>query len=160
MAQSDNYIAILKDTLEKKQDALKNILQLTKEQEILSKQASYDEPKMERLLNEKEMQIARVNTLDEGFQSVYDRVRIEVKEHPDQYAEDVRQLQDVIRICTDLGNEIMVLEERNRSRFGVLFSNAKSHYSASKTKANVAQHYHKTMNNTKIMDAYFVDKKQ
>ena len=160
MAQSSNYIAILKDALYKKQNALELILKITKAQEVLSKHSSYQEQEMERLLNEKEMQIARINTLDEGFQSIYDRVRVEVKDHPEQYAEEVKQLQDLIRVCTDLGNEIMVLEERNRERFSVLFSNAKSQYTVSKTKANVAQHYHKTMNNTKIMDAYFVDKKQ
>lgn len=160
MAQSDNYIAILKDTIDKKKNALEIILKITKEQERLSKLTSYQETEMERLLNEKEMQIARINTLDEGFQSIYDRVRGEVKEHPEQYAEEVKQLQELIRVCTDLGNEIMVLEERNRNRFSVLFSNAKSQYSVSKAKANVAQHYHKTMNNTKVMDAYFVDKKQ
>lgn len=160
MAQGDSYIAVLKDTLGKKKDALEIILRITRQQEALSRQPIYQEPEMERLLNEKEMQIARINTLDEGFQSTYDRVRSEVRSHPEQYAADVRQLQELIRICTDYGNEIMVLEERNRSRFQSLFSNARSQYTVSKAKANVAQHYHKTMNNTKIMDAYFVDKKQ
>lgn len=157
---SQNYIAVLMDTLEKKKDALQNILRITHEQEKLAKAEVYQESEMEKTLNEKEIQIARINTLDEGFQSVYDRVRRDVKSQPEQYRKEIERLQELIRECTDLGNEIMVLEERNRERFGILFARSKKQYSTSKNKANVAQNYFRTMNNTKIMDAYFVDKKQ
>lgn len=157
---SQNYIAVLMDTLEKKKDALQNILRITKEQERIAKEEVYQEEVMEKNLNEKEIQIARINTLDEGFQSVYDRVKRVVKEHPEQYRKEIERLQELIRECTDLGNEIMVLEERNRERFRTLFTQSKRQYSTSRTKANVAQNYFRTMNNTKIMDAYFVDKKQ
>ncbi len=160
MDQNRNYMSVLIDTLEKKQDALKTILKLTKEQEGISKQDIYPEGDMEQLLNAKEVQIARLNSLDEGFQSVFDRVRAAVKRNPDLYKDEIIRLQNQIRVCTELGNEIMVLEQRNRERFSVLFSKSHSQYSVSKTKANVAQNYFRTMNNTKILDPYFVDKKQ
>ncbi|MDO5154420.1 MAG: hypothetical protein Q4D51_00500 [Eubacteriales bacterium] len=155
-----NYISVLIETLEKKRDALQNILRITKTQEQIAKGSVYQEEEMERALNEKDIQIARINTLDEGFQSVYERVRAEVQRQPDLYRKDLVHLQDLIRECTDLGNQIMVLEERNRDRFQSLFAQSKRQYSASKNKANVAQNYFRTMNNTKILDAYFVDKKQ
>lgn len=154
------YLAVLIDTLEKKQDALEHILALTKEQETISKQDIYQEEAMERTLNAKELELSRVNTLDEGFQSVYDRISSEVKRNPEAYKTDLNRLQNLIRRCTEIGNEIMVLEERNRNRFSVLFSKSKQDYSASRNQASVAQNYFRTMNNTKILDAYFVDKKQ
>lgn len=155
-----NYVTVLVETLTKKKDALQNILRITKEQEAMAKAGSYQEDEMERMLNEKEIQIARINTLDEGFQSVYERIRGEVMANRGQYRVDLERLQQLIRECTDLGNEVMVLEERNQSRFRQLFSQSKQQYSVSKNKANVAQNYFRTMNNAKVVDAYFVDKKQ
>lgn len=155
-----NYMSVLINTLEKKLDALQIIFSLTKEQEGISKQEEYPEEDMERILNAKEIQISRLNSLDEGFQSIFDRIRSEVKRNPDAYKTEVTKLQELIRECTELGNQIMVLEQRNRERFSILFSKVNSQYSVSKTKASVAQNYFRTMNNSKILDPYFVDKKQ
>lgn len=155
-----NYVQVLIDTITKKEETLRKILEITKQQEVISKQDTYASDDMEKTLNEKEIQIARLNYLDEGFQSVYDRVSSEIRNHLDVYKQDVLVLQDKIRICTEIGNEIMVLEERNRNRFNTLFSKAHTDYSTFKSKASVAQNYFKTMNNSKVMDPYFVDKKQ
>ncbi|MDE6759361.1 MAG: hypothetical protein K2J90_01635 [Lachnospiraceae bacterium] len=155
-----NYVQVLIDTITKKEETLRKILEITKQQEVISKQDTYASEDMEKTLNEKEIQISRLNYLDEGFQSVYERVSSEIRNHIDVYKQDVLVLQDKIRICTEIGNEIMVLEERNRNRFNTLFSKAHTDYSTVKSKASVAQNYFKTMNNSKVMDAYFVDKKQ
>ncbi|MCM1178980.1 MAG: flagellar protein FlgN [Clostridium sp.] len=156
----DNYVQVLIDTITKKEETLRKILEITKEQEQISKQEVYSPEEMEKTLNEKEIQIARINYLDEGFQSVYDRVGSEIRNNIEKYEQDVLALQERIRICTEIANEIQVLEERNRNRFSVLFSKVRSEYSTSKNQANVAHNYFKTMNNSKVMDAYFVDKKQ
>lgn len=156
----ENYVQILIDTINKKEETLRRILEITEEQEQISKAEVYDSDRMEKTLNDKEIQISRLNYLDEGFQSVYDRVSFKIRNHIEDYKDDILVLQDKIRVCTELGNAIHVLEERNRNRLGILFSKAKKEYSVSKNKANVAQNYFKTMNNSKIMDAYFVDKKK
>ena len=156
----ENYVQVLIDTINKKEETLRRILEITEEQEQISKAEVYDSDRMEKTLNDKEIQIARLNYLDDGFQSVYDRVSSDIRNHIEQYRESVSVLQDKIRICTELGNAIRVLEERNRNRLSQLFSKTKKEYSVSKNKANVAQNYFKTMHNSKIMDAYFVDKKK
>lgn len=157
---NENYVQVLIDTITKKEETLRKILEITKRQEVLSKQEVYSSEEMEKTLNEKEIQIGRINYLDEGFQSVYDRVRSEIRNNIEVYRKDVLLLQERIRICTEIANEIQVLEERNRNRFSALFSKTRSEYSSSKSRASVAQNYFKTMNNSKVMDAYFVDKKQ
>lgn len=156
----ENYVQVLIDTINKKEETLRKILEITLEQEQLSKEEIYDSDRMEKTLNEKEIQISRLNYLDEGFQSVYDRIASEIRNHIDEYKNDVEILQEKIRVCTELGNKIRVLEDRNRNRFSQLFSKTKKECSASKNQANVAQNYFKTMNNSKVMNAYFVDKKK
>lgn len=155
-----NYVQVLIDTIHKKEETLRKILEITRQQEELSKRPTYASEEMEATMNEKEIQISRLNYLDDGFESVYDRIRSELRNHKEEYRQEILQLQDAIRICTELGNEIRILEERNRNRFSTLFSNARMQYTASKTQANVAQSYHKMMNHSKIADAFFVDHKK
>lgn len=156
----ENYVQVLIDTINKKEDALRKILEITQEQEEISKAEVYDSERMEKTLNEKEIQISRLNYLDEGFQSVYDRVSSKIRKNKDEYKGDILVLQEKIRVCTEIGNAIQVLEDRNRNRFAQMFSKTRKEYSVSKNQASVAQNYFKTMNNSKIMDAYFVDKKK
>lgn len=156
----NHYVQVLIDAIHKKEAVLHQILEITKQQEALSKRDTYASDEMEEAMNEKEILIARLNYLDDGFESVYDRIRSELRNHMENYRQEIGILQDAIRRCTKTGNEIQVLEERNRNRFSMLFSNARSQYATSRTQANVAQNYHKMMNHSKIADAYFVDHKQ
>ncbi|MBO5468244.1 MAG: hypothetical protein J6A03_00680 [Lachnospiraceae bacterium] len=156
----NHYVQVLIDTIHKKEEVLHQILEITRQQEQLSKRDTYASEEMEAAMNEKEILIARLNYLDDGFESVYDRIRSELRNHMENYRQEIGILQDAIRRCTEKGNEIQILEERNRNRFSMLFSNARSQYATSRTQANVAQNYHKMMNHSKIADAYFVDHKQ
>lgn len=156
----ENYVQVLIDSIHKKEETLRRILEITEEQEQISKAEIYDSERMEKTLNDKQIQIDRLNYLDDGFQSVYDRISADICENPDNYKESILVLQDKIRVCTELGNAIKVLEDRNRNRLSQLFSKTRKEYTVSKNKANVAQNYFKTMHNSKIMDAYFVDKKK
>ena len=70
----ENYVQVLIDTINKKEETLRKVLEITLEQEQISKEEVYDSDRMEKTLNEKEIQISRLNYLDEGFQSVYDRI--------------------------------------------------------------------------------------
>lgn len=160
MGENQRYVGILLDTLEKKQGVLRDILLLTQDQEQVCKQDDYNEERMSELMNKKEVQIAKLNELDDGFDRVYSRVRLEVRDHKEEYKEEILKMQEYIRTCTDLGNAIMVLEDRNRSRIEQFFMGKKSEYKMSRAKTAVASNYLKTMNNTKVMSAYFVDKKK
>lgn len=157
---ADNYVQVLIDTLTEKELTLRKILEITKLQEELSKKDTYAMEDMEKTLDEKEIQISRVNYLDEGFQSVYERIRSELRKNNDKYKVEIAALQDKIRICMDIANEIQVLEDRNRNRFSALFAKTRKQYTTSKTQANVAQNYAKIMNKAKVLDSYFVDKKK
>ena len=160
MGDNHNYIQILVSTLQKQVDVLKEILELTKEQRKIAEATCFDESMLERTLNRKEVLIVKLNELDNGFVSVYGRVRKEVKEHKELYKTELQQLQKLITECTDLGVEIKVLEERNRERLTQCFSGKHKEYGAQRTAANVASRYHQTMHNTKMADSYFFNKKK
>ena len=86
----ENYVQVLIDTINKKEETLRKVLEITLEQEQISKEEVYDSDRMEKTLNEKEIQISRLNYLDEGFQSVYDRISSEIRNHIDEYKDESR----------------------------------------------------------------------
>lgn len=160
MNDSRNYVQILVNTLQKQVEVLKNILEITKEQKALAECEDFDEILLEESLNKKEVLIVKLNELDDGFTNIYGRVRREVMEKKALYEEELTQMQSLIKECTDLGVQIKVLEERNREKLTQCFSGKHKQYGSKRTAASVASHYHQTMNNTKILDSYFVDRKK
>ena len=160
MAEHENYVQVLVKTLQKQVEALTSILEITKEQSQIADAPDFDEIMLEDTLNRKQILIAKLNELDDGFTSVYGRVRKEIQDKPDNYKEDIQKMQSLIRECTDLGVEIKVLEARNRDKLVQCFSNKQQQYGSQKTAATVASHYSQTMNNTKVVDSFFLDRKK
>lgn len=159
MAEEQQYVGILVSTLEKQVGILEEILEITKEQERIAGQPTFAEETFADTLNRKDILIARLNELDDGFANVYGRVKTQVREHKMQYEKELNRMQELIKQSTDLGVEIQVLEERNRERLVQCFSNQHKQYGAKQTAASVASRYHQTMNGGKMRDTFFAEKK-
>lgn len=142
---SQSYITLLIDTLKKQEIALADVLEITKEQSKIANAPEFDEVLLENSLNRKEILIAKLNELDDGFVSVYGRVRNEIQGNTETYKTQIRQMQDLIKKCTDLGVEIKVLEERNRNQLMKCFASKNKKYSSQRNAAMVASRYHRTM---------------
>ena len=155
-----NYVQILVVTLQKQIQVLQEILKLTKEQHQIATLSEFDEVMLEETLNKKEVLIAQLNELDDGFASVYGRVRKEVNQHRELYTEELQQLQELIKECTDLGVEIRVLEERTRKKLAQCFAGKQKEYGVQRTAATVASRYYQTMKNAKVQNSYLYNEKK
>ena len=60
------------------------------------------------------MQIEQLELLDDGFQELFDRVKDDLKNHPDIYRDEIAQMQDYIRKLTSKSATIQVQEARNK----------------------------------------------
>lgn len=159
MEESHNYVQVLIETLQKQVTVLQDILKLTQEQSTIAGKSDFNEVMLEESLNKKEVLIAKLNELDDGFTAVYGRVRSEVMNKQELYRDELKMMQSLIKQCTDLGIEIKVLEERNREKLTQCFANQQKKYGSKRTAASVASRYHQTMNNRKAMDSYFFNQK-
>lgn len=72
MEDIQNYLKVLSDSLEQKKTVLTQILEVTKRQEQLAiaQAEAFSEIEFSNTVNEKEVLIARLNQLDDGFLSV------------------------------------------------------------------------------------------
>lgn len=151
MGENQQYVVMLVDILNKQLKTLEEILEVTKQQEVIATEIPFDNDKFEDTLSRKDVLIIRLNELDDGFSSVYSKVRRVVNEYPEQYREQVVEMQNVIRRCTDIGTEIKTLEIRNRDKLTKCFAGKKQEYSAKQAAATVANKYSVTMKNVNLM---------
>lgn len=160
MDQTGTYVKIMRESLERKQNYLTEILQLTNRQAVLANAEKFDEDEFASIVDRKDMLIGNINEIDKGFSSVYDRVRSEIQSTPAAYREDLKTVQQLIRTCVDLGMQIEAAEERNRAVMEQVFSAKFQGVRQMKQSKSVANKYYKSMANGMVNDSLLYDRKQ
>ena len=155
-----NYMKVLSDTLEQKKQVLSQILEITKRQESIAQAEEFSETDFANSVNEKEVLIARLNQLDDGFNSIYQRIRQDVIDQGGLYDGEIRSMQAQIRECVDIGNRIQVVEERNHAKLVTLFSAKKQEYKVKASMNSAAKSYHQAMSGVQYRDPFFMDQKK
>lgn len=161
MADIKNYVEILKESLVKKQSVLQAMLEATKRQAIyIDEVDELDLDEFQQSIDEKDALLEELEQLDQGFEQVFGQIRIELKAQQANYKSEIDAIQNMIRICTDLGVEIERLEQQNKNKLVAKFSEQKREIRKIKTTNKAASTYYKTMSNTHNQDAYFMDQKK
>ena len=155
-----NELSILIETLQKKEEVLKEILSKSKEQLDIVKADEFDEEAFDERFNDKDVLIDELNRLDEGFDGVYNRIRSELKENLDDYKPQVASLQQLIRVTMDLGSEIHQTENKVKDALpNALSQKKRSLYDKRMTATGVANYY-RASKMMDMQDPYFMDHKQ
>ena len=160
MSVDQNYVQILVEALQNKERILKELLEITKNQEYIATREAFSEEDFSKTLDSKDGLIQRLNQIDNGFEAAYQKVRAVVIQNKTEYRNELLELQNLIKRCTDLGVELEVLERRNKDKIESAFSLKRQSYKQVKTSQSVANNYYKTMAKTHNVGSYFVDKKK
>ncbi|MCM1495255.1 MAG: hypothetical protein NC089_05585 [Bacteroides sp.] len=160
MEKVSDYLKVLEESLEKKLTVLQALLEASERQGILADEEAFDLDAFEGTMDQKEQLLTRLEELDEGFDSVFQKIESEVKEHPELYREDVLALQQLIRQCTDISVEIQAAEARNKAKLSVKFADQQKELRQVKTSNKVATTYYKSMTNTQTADSRYMDQKK
>ena len=124
---------------------------------------SYDEidwDDFNLLVEEKQTAIDRIIKMDEGFQSLYDRVKAQLNEDKDKYTDKIKEIQRLISIITEQGVKITTGEERNRKIIEKVFGNRKKEIKRTRNSLRVASSYAQTMSGDFGMDFSTHDEKK
>lgn len=117
---------------------------------------------MEMLSDEygkKSNSIDELNSLDDGFQMVYNRIKDGVELYKQNYKEDIRQLQEMIKKVTSLGATIQAQESRNKIKAEMKFRQLRSDAQNAKRSVSMANKYYKNMSMVSS-EPQFMDKKK
>ena len=112
---TENYLQIMIDSLLKKIEILKKVSELNEQQSALLDDKEFDGDKLQSNMESKAAYIDELNSLDEGFQSVFDRVREDVEEYKANYKESIAKLQALIKEATSLSATIQAQDQETKS---------------------------------------------
>ena len=159
----DDYIQIMIESLKKKSELLDDIIGFNEKQHACVADRKFDEVDWDEfnlVIAQKESVIERIVKMDEGFQSLYDRVKEQLNEDKAKYAEQIRQIQKLIETVTGQGVKITTGEERNRKIIENLFTGRKKEIKRMRNSLKVASSYAQTMSGDFGMDFSTQDIKQ
>ncbi|MCD7824808.1 MAG: hypothetical protein LUH14_02405 [Clostridiaceae bacterium] len=111
------YLSALQDSLRKKWETLQEVLKLTKQQQNLLGQDELDTEAFDSLLNQKGILIRKMQRLDNGFDSVFRKVRDALQQDAGRYRPQILEMQNFIRTITDCSVQIQALEQKNKLAF-------------------------------------------
>lgn len=159
-SKGTTYIRMLLDVLVKKEMYLGKLLDLTMDQEDLLKQSTFDEIAFFQLVEQKDEILNKISEIDQGFQSIYNRVAEVLQENKEQYKEQILQMQSLIAKVTDHGIKITSLEQKNKVLLQQRLQEKKQGIRQFKVGKKTADKYYKNMIKMQTGASYFFDKEK
>ena len=153
------YLQILIEDLRKKLMILEQIEQANKEQSALLRQDETDINIWETLVDKKAEYIQEIIKLDEGFSTIYNRLREILQTDKELYAAQIQELQKLIGLITAKSVDIQAQELRNKDMAQNVFCKLKKGTRTLKEKNKVANLYEANMKKLNVIDAQFLDKR-
>lgn len=156
----DNYLSVLEDSLKKKLQILDELTDYTMQQQELLKVEELDYEAFDRLVDQKDPLIQRIMELDQGFETVYDRIKEQLLGNKEQYAAQIRALQSLIGELTDKSVKLQTMEQRNKSAVEQQFRKSREKIRQGRQNKQAALNYYKNMNNSNYVPPQFLDNKK
>lgn len=157
---TESYLNILMDSLEKKLDVLRKIQEVSSAQKELLKTEPLDMEGFDRTVDEKDSYLKELMILDEGFDTVYEKIRQELVENKQKYAAKIRQLQQLISEITDRSTAIQAQESRNKTMLEAYFKKERQSIGSVRRSSKAAYGYYQSMSGKQVEQPHFMDQKK
>ena len=118
----ETYIAIMLQSLRKKEQVLDEIIRLDDRQRITLEGSERPVDEFDETVEAKSACIEQLTQLDSGFEKLYAQVAEELDQNRDNYKEEIRSMQECIRRLTDKSVKIQAQEARNKQLMREKFS--------------------------------------
>lgn len=157
---TESYLDMMEESLNQKVEVLESIVKENEiQKQILENEEHFDGDGFSATISRKGELIGRIETLNDGFETLYERVKEELDGNKDKYRDKIAHFQELIRQITDLSNSIEVGERRNQDLARYYFQTSKSQINQSRKSSQAALDYYLTMNKSRITPPQFYDSK-
>lgn len=153
------YLKMLDQSLDQKKQMLDEMIEMTATQKVSLEKDPVDWTGFDDLVGKKAEMIERLDRMDDGFESVYDRIREELVRDKEQHKEFVAEIQKKIQAVSDASATLMAAERRNKELVEVKMADEKKKLQQRKTTSKVASNYYRSMNKVNLIDPQLMDKK-
>ena len=155
-----SYLNILQDSLIKKIELLEQIEKKSLEQSEMIKGTNVDLELVDGNMDEKARLIEEIVKLDNGFESIYEKVREQLLVNKEQYKVQIHNLQGLISKITEKSTAIQAIEARNKAQMDIVFATQKKEVQNRRNAMSVARDYYQNMNKVKHVSPQFMDHKK
>ena len=156
----EQYLKSLIEGLKAKENMLDELLKLSEKQQEIVSEEKIDWDDFDAKIDEKAEIIDKLNDTDEGFNTVFDRIKDDLMAEKSKYASYIEELKKGIATVTEKSNSLMALEQRTKQKVESAFSRQRKAYNSSKTSSKVADNYYKAMNRINYIDPQLMDRKK
>ena len=156
----ENYLKILEDSLQQKLSVLEEISQYNQEQEKLLKKQDVSLEELDDNMSKKDELIEKLTELDQGFETLYERIREQLLGGKDAYKAQIKKLQDLISQVTEQSVSIQAQEARNKKLVEKYFAEERAQLKSDRQTSQAAYNYYKNMSNTNVMPPQYMDQKK
>ena len=111
-------------------------------------------------MDEKARLIDEVMKLDNGFESIYEKIREQLLANKEQFKVQIHNLQGLIAKVTEKSTSIQAIEARNKAQMDIVFATQKKEVQNRKNAMSVARDYYQNMNKVKHVSPQFLDQKK
>lgn len=156
---NNNYIDMMVGSLNKKVTILENISECNAMQRQVVTAENFDADEFNSLVEQKNKLISQINKLDDGFETVYDRVKEELQQNKEVYADEINKMQGLISKIVELTSSIEAEEKRLKTEVENRFSRLKQNIKETRKNGKIVSNYYKSM--AKIdSEPQFMDRKK
>lgn len=153
------YLTMLDQSLNQKKQMLDQMIEMTATQKASLDKDPVDWTGFDDLVEKKAEMIERLDRMDDGFESVYERIREELLRDKEQHKEFIVSIQKKIQAVSDAGAALMAAERRNKELVETKMADEKKKLQQRKTTSKVASNYYRSMNKVNLIDPQLMDKK-
>lgn len=156
----ENYLSVLEESLRKKLQILDELTSYTMAQQDLLKAEELDYDAFDQLVEKKDPLVQMIMELDQGFETVYDRIKEQLLGHKELYAVQIRTLQNLISELTDKSVKLQAMEQRNKTAVEQQFRKSREKIRQGRQNKQAALNYYRNMNHSDFVPPQFLDNKK
>jgi len=158
MDYTTDYVQILKESLERKLKLLAQVADYNNIQKEICARESFSIEEYDDIVTKKGNLADEIESIDEGFTLVYNRVSEVLKTEKDKYKDDIVVLQKYISEITEMISSIQADEKRLFETAKDKLADKKGEVGAARKNNQMAANYYKSMARASS-EPQFMDKK-
>ena len=156
----NNSLEVLSESLSLKIKVLQDIASYNKKQTEAFSKDDVDMESFDEAIEEKGQLIERLEELDNGFEILYEKIAELLKQNKNQYAAQIREIQEKITVITEMSMSIQAEEARNKKLIEEYFAKERNSIKSSRVGSKAAYDYYKNMNGVNVSAHSILDSKQ
>ena len=158
---TENYLEMMGDSLQKKIRILQELERISLQQkELFAQGDAMDDDVFDAAVDRKGELIDELDRLDDGFVSLFEKVKAQIGDDKKPYAAQITGIQEQIRTISALSAAIEAQEMRNKMMADRYFEKAREELHKGKQTSQVAFSYYKNMNHFSNIPPQFFDGKK